>query len=127
MVEPNGTRPGSSLPLRFAIDNEWKRAAMTFANERAPAKYAPSASTVFVNVTGLLLPVENFAQLVRKDERRLVPAIQITGELESAMTFCAVRENRDCRKIVADRALTIREDRPGGNGELILATAAFPD
>jgi hypothetical protein len=44
-----------------------------------------------------------------------------------ANSFRAVREQRDGEKIVADRTLTVVEDRAGRDAELMIAATTFPD
>lgn len=75
----------------------------------------------------VLLDFDRFAQFVQQDERRLVTAIEIARELKGGMTFCAVRKNRDCQKIVANRTLAVLKDRAGRNRKLIDAGPALPD
>ena len=62
-----------------------------------------------------LFGLDCFAQFMRENECHLVLAIQIAGELQSAMALRAVGEDRNSERIVADRELTNREDGPDRN------------
>src|SRR5438045_455674 len=43
------------------------------------------------------------------------------------MSLCAVCEKGNREKVVADGTLAVRKNRPGRDGELMLAPAAFPN
>lgn len=68
---------------------------------------------------------QRFADFVSHDERRLVLAIQIPAQLQSAMALRAVHENGDCQKVVADRKLAASEDRARSDAELVIAGFAL--
>src|SRR6185503_10006228 len=58
---------------------------------------------------------------------RFVLAIQITAQLQSAVTLRAVHEDRDSAKDVLQRQLAAGEDRARRERELRFATLAFED
>ena len=60
-----------------------------------------------------------------ENESRLVLHVQIAAQLQGAMTLRAVHEDRDGKKIVADRQLAAGEDRPGRDAELVPAGFAL--
>jgi hypothetical protein len=68
---------------------------------------------------------KGFADFVSHDECRLVLAIQVAAQLQGAMTFCAVHENRDSEKVVADRKLAAGENGARRDAELVIASLAL--
>ena len=76
--------------------------------------------------SGCDLGAHRFAELVGQNESRLVLTVEIPAELECAMTFSAVDEDRDGQEVIPDRPLPIREDGPGSRRKLLPASAAFP-
>ncbi len=70
---------------------------------------------------------ECLAELVRQHEGRLVLAVEIAAQLQGAMAFGAVDEDRDCQEVVPNRELAAGEDRPGRDAELVRARFAFPE
>ena len=61
-----------------------------------------------------------------EDEGRLVLAVQITAELQRAMTLRTIHEDRDCEEIVPDGQLATGEDRPPRDAVLMLAPLQRP-
>ena len=66
------------------------------------------------------------AELVAQHEGRLVLHVQVAAELQGAMAFGAVDEDRDGEKQGADGQLAAGEDGAGRDRELVLATPALP-
>ncbi len=68
---------------------------------------------------------EGFADFVRENESRLVLHVQFARELQGAVAFHAVHEDRDGQEIVANRELAAREDRPARHAVLMVAALAL--
>jgi len=64
---------------------------------------------------------------VGQHKGRLVLAIEVTAQLQGAVTFCAVHEDGDCQQVVADGEFATGEDRPGRDAELVRASLALPE
>lgn len=64
---------------------------------------------------------------MRQDESRFVLAVQIAGELQGAVAFRAIYEDRYGHKNVADRHFAAGENRPGRDAELMRAAFALPE
>lgn len=58
---------------------------------------------------------------------RLILGVEVARELQSAVSLGAVGEDRDDEEIVPDRQLAAGEDRPRGDGRLMLARLAVPE
>ncbi len=65
------------------------------------------------------------ADFVREDERRLVRDAQFSSHMEGGMAVRSVHEDRDSREDVAQRHLSIVENRAGREGELLVAPLTF--
>jgi hypothetical protein len=89
---------------------------------------AADIETVNFDLAGCLLAVNasghGFAKLVGQHVGRFVLAIEITAQLQGAMTLRTVDEDSDCQEVIADRHLATGEDRPGRDRELVRATLA---
>lgn len=84
----------------------------------------------FADAGQLRLPLfvlDCFAEFVHQNKGALVLAVQIARELQRAIALRAVDEDCDGQEVITDGTLAVREDRASSYGELVFATAAFPD
>lgn len=124
--------------LRFALEYERQRAAYALAHDDDDAALAvlidrkAAVAAVFLVISRLHVTAEigaidfDFAagfqrldfrrhrlpDFVGHDVGRLVLAIEVARELQSAMSLRAVDEDRDRQKVSRDRKLAAGEDRP---------------
>ena len=72
-----------------------------------------------------LLARHRFAQLVRKDEGRLVLHVQIAADLQRGNALGAVHEDDDGGEQIGEGHLARGKDRAAGDAELVLAGNAL--
>ena len=80
--------------------------------------------TVAANDTALHFLSHRLAQLVQQDERGLVGKAQIAAEGQGALALHLVAEHGNGRQIAAQGQFVRSEQRPAGNGEVLLAALA---
>jgi len=72
-----------------------------------------------------LLARHGLAQLVRKDEGRLVLAVEIAAQLERRNPLGAVHEDYDGGQEIGEAHLARGEDRAASDAELVMASNAL--
>ena len=95
------------------------------------ADVAAEVSAIDLDLTGSLmlgdLSADRLAQLVRENERRLVLAVEVAGELQGRVALGAVHEDRHGHEDVPQGHLAGGEDGARRDGELMLAGLALPE